>query len=269
MIEALIHGVGCLGPGLPSFAEAAPVLCGTRAHEAEAPKLPPPAMLPANERRRASQSVRAALAASREATSHAGARADNCAFVFASAIGEGQALHRILEAVSRPGGHVSPTQFHNSVHNTASGYWTIAMAANAPTTSLGACDFSFAVGLLEAAVQVEITGRPVLLTAYDAPYPAPLDGVYDVGATFAASFVLAAPSVAAPPGALARISIELRQGGCAPPMPDGLPSLEPLAAKNPAAHALPLLQALARKADASLSFPYHDDAHLSLRLAPC
>ena len=36
---------------------------------------------------------------------------------------------------------------------------------------------SFAAGLLEAATQVRATGRPVLLIAYDPPYPEPLHGV--------------------------------------------------------------------------------------------
>ncbi len=268
MIEATIHGVGCLGPGLASFAEALPVLRGMRAHEADVPKLPPPSMLPANERRRASQSVRAALMTSREATAQAGASADGCALVFASAIGEGHAVHRLLDAIARPGGHVSPTQFHNSVHNAASGYWTIATATNAPTTSLGASDFSFAVGFLESVVQTEVTNRPILFTAHDAPYPAPLDGVYDVGGIFAASFLLAAAAMAMP-RALARISVGLEPGGCDRPMPVGLPSLDRLAAMNPAAQALPLLQALARKEDVGLSFPYHDGAHVSLRLSAC
>ena len=50
---------------------------------------------------------------------------------------------------------VSPTRFHNSVHNAAAGYWTIGAGAMQPATAISAFDASFAQGLLEAMVQLD------------------------------------------------------------------------------------------------------------------
>ena len=49
---------------------------------------------------------------------------------------------------------ISPTKFHNSVHNAAAGYWTHRPpAATSASTALTAFDASFGAGLLEAASQ--------------------------------------------------------------------------------------------------------------------
>ena len=45
--------------------------------------------------------------------------------VFASGNGDGITVGAILEMLTKPDGFVSPTQFHNSVHNAAAGYWSI------------------------------------------------------------------------------------------------------------------------------------------------
>ena len=265
-MRCAIVGIGCLGPGLPDFRAAQAVLTGRDPYRDEKAILPPPAFLPANERRRTSPSVRAALAASLEAVERAGLGERDHAAVFASALGEGQALHRILDAVTRPDGNVSPTLFHNSVHNAASGYWTIARRCTAPATSLAAGEFSFAVGLLEAMIQVQTSTLPILLTVYDAPYPPPLSQACDIGAVFAASFVLR--GVAAANGtAIATIEVEFCPGaGTAPLRPS---DLAVRVQANPAAHALPLLRALAAGETLAVTLPYHRDAHLALRQSPC
>ena len=49
---------------------------------------------------------------------------------------------------------ISPTRFHNSVHNAAAGYWTIGAGCMQATTALSAYDATFAEGLLEALAQL-------------------------------------------------------------------------------------------------------------------
>ncbi len=46
-----------------------------------------------------------------------------------------------------------PTKFHNSVHNAAAGYWTIATGCLKPYTSVSGYYFTYGEGLLEAASQ--------------------------------------------------------------------------------------------------------------------
>ena len=62
---------------------------------------------------------------------------------------------------------MSPTKFHNSVHNAAAGYWTIGTGCMAPSNSLSGYECSFAAGLLEAAAQCAADRRPVLLVGFD------------------------------------------------------------------------------------------------------
>jgi hypothetical protein len=86
---------------------------------------------------------------------------------------------------------VSPTRFHNSVHNTASGYWGIATRSHEASTSICCYDASFVAGLIETVAQVADSGKPVALISYDQPYPEPLHSVRPLVASFAAALVLA------------------------------------------------------------------------------
>ena len=66
-----------------------------------------------------------------------------------SSDGDGEIVHRLCTALASPAAEVSPTDFHNSVHNAATGYWSIGAHSSAPSTALCAYDGSFAAGLLE------------------------------------------------------------------------------------------------------------------------
>src|SRR5690606_40428753 len=70
-----------------------------------------------------------------------------CAAVFASSGGDYPIIDQICKALCEPERLVSPTQFHNSVHNSAAGYWSIATGSRAPSTSISAFDDTFAAGL--------------------------------------------------------------------------------------------------------------------------
>jgi hypothetical protein len=72
---------------------------------------------------------------------------------------------------------ISPTKFHNSVHNAAAGYWTIGSGCMAPATAISAYDASFAQGLIEAIGQLAADESRVLLVGYDAQSPGPLGEV--------------------------------------------------------------------------------------------
>jgi hypothetical protein len=169
----------------------------------------------------------------------------------------------ILDALQDPDGvAISPTQFHNSVHNAPAGYWHIAVGSTAPSVSLGGHDFSFASGLLMAVTAVVTRGRPVLLCAYDAPIPPPLALVRPTGMSFAAAFVLR-PATAE--GTALALRYVARPAEAMPPAD----ALDALALENPAACSLPLLRALAAHREAALQLPLLEDAHLDLRLSAC
>jgi hypothetical protein len=239
MIDIYLAGIGLCAPGMLDWASGSAVLRGETPVGNEYPK-PAATLLPPAERRRSSQATRYALQAGQEAITHAGIPATHAAVVFASSDGDGENLHHILESLAQPEHEVSPTRFHNSVHNAAAGYWNIATGARTPANSIAAFDDSFAAGLLEAAIQASTENIPVLLAAFDLPLPSPLHEVRPTAAPFAVALLLTTQ----PANALARLRISLE-----PMTEDGTkmhhPELESLRVGNPAARALPLLQAVA------------------------
>ena len=108
--------------------------------------LPAPAGLPSAERRRTGPVVRAALAAAHEAVAQSGRDAATLAAVFASSGGDGGNFHAICETLASDDPQLSPTRFHNSVHNAPAGYWSIATRAMAASNVLCAYDGSFCGG---------------------------------------------------------------------------------------------------------------------------
>ena len=205
---------------------------------------PSVSVLPPAERRRCALTVAWALAVAQEAAAQSGLPREHYQVVFASSDGDGDIQHRICSALATPAAQVSPTDFHNSVHNAAPGYWSIGAHSGAPSTALCAYDGSFAAGLLEAACQVNVDARPVLLITVDLPFPPPLAAHRPVKHGFAAALALA-------PGAGLEVALE-----------DGVPSAAPLAAfeGNAAAACLPLLAALARPGAADLRLPMGERA---------
>ena len=264
MTQAYLNAVGLIGPGLPDWRTAREVLRGERQHEAARVPRPEAGMLPANERRRAAQSVRWALAAAQEAISTSSYRADEVATVFATSGSDGETLHHLCEALASARREVSPTRFHNSVHNAAAGYWSIAAGSQRPSSSLSAYDATFAAGLIEAISQVQTEQAPVMLVAYDVPYPPPLYAVRPVADPFAVALVLAPE---ARPGTLAccRLTVGAEASACA-----AFPAaMQGRLESNPIAGALPLLEAIARQRCESVRLPYLSGCQLVVESAAC
>ncbi|MHB1304520.1 MAG: beta-ketoacyl synthase chain length factor [Acidiphilium sp.] len=263
MMRVHVEGVGLCGPGLDGWAESRHVLAGTRTYVPAPTRVPPSALLPANERRRAVRTVRIALAVGADAFAAAGRDPAETATVFASSGGDGETIQEIQSVLASPEPALSPTRFHNSVHNAPAGYWSIATSSQAASSSLCCHDDSFAAGLLEAAVQATTARHAVALIAYDVQYPAPLGDVRPIGAAFAVALVLAPAPTAA---TLASIEIALRPGADASSVAS--PELEALRRGTPAARSLPLLAALASKTAAEVTLNYLEDMALTLNVVP-
>ena len=246
-MKIFVHSVGLLGPGLASWATAQEVLRGAQAHVASKTKLQPPARLPSAERRRAGDAIKLAMAVADEAVTTGEMNPQTLATVFTSSSGEGVNCHTICETLASDNRLISPTRFANSVHNAPAGYWHIAVASQAPSTSLCAFDGSFAAGLVEAASKSLSLQVPVLLVASDTPYPEPLHATRPLADSFGMALVLTPKASAR---SLAALQIALvADDPAAPCTACEDASLEFLRAHTPAAHGLPLLQALARKGE--------------------
>jgi hypothetical protein len=186
--------------------------------------------------------------------------------VFGSGNGDGAVVHAILDELSKPDPQVSPTQFHNSVHNAAAGYWTIATASHEAATSLGCYDATFAAALLKAVAELRVEGKPVMLCVYDAPFPEPLARVRPIPAPFAVGLVL----VPEPNGReLMRIDIGYRAAPSDPAIEAPLqPALHALWRGNPACRALRLLEHIAR-AEAGVGSAGLLDGRVDISMRPC
>lgn len=240
MSAAFVEGVGLIAPGLPSWHEAQPTLTGA-ARYVTAPLAPfQSQLLPANERRRAPLGVRLALRAAEDAATASGIAPAALASVFASSDADIEMIHRISLALAEPARGVSPTDFHNSVHNAASGYWSIGTGARGASTAVSAYDFNLAAGLREALALLSTDDTDVLLVLYDVPPPPPLYAKRPVSHAAAVALVLAR---ARTERSLARLSL------CDAASELGMddPGLEALRLANPATRALPLLRMLAAR----------------------
>jgi hypothetical protein len=239
-LAARVEGVGLVGPGLGGWEAARAILAGREPYVPAPTVIPAPEALPAVERRRAGKIVKLALAAGLAAAAASGRAARDLAAVFTSSTGDGDNLHAICEALASDDRLISPTRFHNSVHNAPSGYWGIATGATQPADSLAAFDASFGAGLVEALGRLAAEpSQPVALIAYDAPYPEPLHATRPIPDGFAAALVLASERDAQRGPT---ITIEMVD---AEPSRLADPALESLRQAIPAARSLPLLALLA------------------------
>jgi len=194
-MRVAIEAVGILAPGLPDWDGMQAVLAGRPF--TSAPLAPcAPASLPAAERRRSSPTVRLAIAAAEQALQRTTIAPQDMALVFSSPEAAGVITHQLCEALAGSR-EVSPTQFHNSVHNAPCGYYSIAMNAKLGATSVCRGPWTFAAGLLGAAVQALCDDVPVLYVCYDSPLPAPLSEAMPVVEPTAIALVIAARPAAA------------------------------------------------------------------------
>ncbi len=251
MNPLFVESVGILAPGLAGWIASREILAGEQSYAAEPLPATIATLLPANERRRTTATVKLALHVAQEAMAQAaltpgpspGGRGGSPVYtVFASSGGDSEVLDKICTALTLPDRPVSPTQFHHSVHNTPAGYWSIATGCTQPSLSLSAYDSSFSAGLLEAAALAFAEAAPVLLVAYDLPLPFPLSERRRIVAPFAVALLL--NPLATERG---QAALRLTLTGSEPTDRLGDAGLERLRAGNPAARSLPLLCAIARR----------------------
>src|SRR5690606_23797675 len=114
-LAARIEGIGFWADGLPSWSHAV-------AHVRDrtppgGPGKPAPRLLAPNERRRAPPSVAVALEVALAACEDAGREPSALPSVFASTHGDLGITDYMCETLASEPGAISPTKFHNSVHN--------------------------------------------------------------------------------------------------------------------------------------------------------
>ncbi|HQR98250.1 MULTISPECIES: beta-ketoacyl synthase chain length factor [unclassified Polaromonas] len=266
-LTVYVEGIGLLGPGLSGWAPGREQLAGGAPYEAARCVLPLPMALPPAERRRAGAVVKVSLAVGQEAVTASGLSTARLPSVFSSSSGDAINCHEICKALASGDRLISPTRFHNSVHNASSGYWSISSGSMATSSVLCAHDGSFAAGLLEAMTQAVVDQTAVLLVAYDTDYPEPLHSVRPLPDSFGVALVLApqpsecslAKWTLAPATCLTGASATAMTGS----------ALEQLRASIPAARCLPLLRSVATQEAGEIVLDYLDGLQLAVQVSPC
>jgi hypothetical protein len=255
-----IEAVGVLAPGMADWDGARSVLDGSEPYAAAELAPCAPASLSAVERRRSSPTVRLAMAAAEQALGRTALAPQDMALVFASPEAAGVITHQLCEVLAGSR-EVSPTQFHNSVHNAPSGYYSIAMKAKLGATSVCRGPWTFAAGLLGAAVQALCDDVPVLYVCYDSPLPAPLSEAMPVVEATAIALVIA-PQPDAATLASWEIAIAPSEGEVAWPawMPQAWQA-------NASARGFEALATICGGAGASAALPLSPE--LNVRIARC
>ncbi len=260
-LRVCVDGVAFWAPTLPSWPIARAAFRGEGDLVDPPAKRPAPEVLAPAERRRAPDSVALALEVAAAAVREAERDAATLPSVFTSAHGDLAVNDYMCTTLASQPTLISPTRFHNSVHNASAGYWTIGTGCMAASTALTAFEHSFAAGLLEAATQCAAEDRAVLLVAFDVQATGALATVTKSEGSLAAAFVLAPQ---AGPQTQAAFDLTLATG------PAQAAALHSQAARslrgNAMADALPFLETLARAAGAPLALPL--SRTLALRLTP-
>lgn len=220
-----------------------------------------PELIASRERRRAPRLVKIAVEVMSQACEMAGLDPSDVATVFSSSMGDMQITDYMCAILAATPRAVSPTRFHNSVHNAATGYWSIATGSYAPASAVSAHSHTAPMAFLEAAIQVSEEDMPLLLVTQEMAAPVALQQACPSGQDFSAAFLLAPPGYCSSPIASLEFAVSHKSVG----WPDLPEDLRQDLASNYGARLLPLLADLASASRSfSHEFPLSGNLCLSL-----
>lgn len=260
MIKVYIAGIGIMAPGLEGWDVALPVLCGESEIELSPIPILKPKYLSKGMLRRTTRHIRMAVEVAGQTIDSAGEFKKPFASVFSASENDPDITDEICQIVVSNEPFVSASSFNNSVSNAAVGTWSIAIKSQQPTTCVTGYDATFPVGLMEAGTQACIEDRNVLLVSHDVIADEPLLSLRPLLYDFGVGLLLT-PKPG--PETLAELNmaytceertISIMDNEC----------LEHMRGDNPSARSLPLLEKIARKEDAKVILPYHDDCFLEM-----
>lgn len=254
--DIAILGIGAVGPGFANWTELNAHLKDDSPLGLTRTELPSPEILPPAERRRASAIVKAGLTVGLEACNDAGLDPRELLTVFTSSGADGANCEAICEQLATDDRLISPTRFHNSVHNTVAGYWGIATGCMLPSQVISAEDGSFAAGLLEAAIEATHSVKPCLLVCYDTSYPGALRHVRPIHDTAAIALIVAPPN--RHKGKYPNLQLKLGNT-----IETQIPALQ-----IPTLQAIPVLNSITHTSTDWVSIHFQTNCALSLRTAP-
>ena len=261
-----VLGVGAWGSSFRSWSDLQIRLNGGDVKD-DGVKSPKPEVIPANERRRAPLPVRLAVETSSQACNHAGINPSELASVFVSGLGDTQLTDYMCKVLAGENKALSPTKFHNSVHNAAAGYWTISTDCMQAANSVAGFGESVSLTLMESLIQAQAEQRALLLTFYDAPSSPVLKELLKNEHSFSVSIVIAPTSlVSATANTVGpELSASVVQQNVTWPNGQWNDDLAACYAANPAARILPFLELITSQRQA-IAIPLSNACALSINV---
>ncbi len=259
MTDVDIAGIGIWSERFANWDEFRDALAGATPEAAGALK---PELIPARERRRAPAAVKMAVEVMDQACRMAGIDATDVATVFGSGMGDMQITDYICRTLADAPRMVSPTKFHNSVHNASTGYWSIATGSHLPANAISAHSNTVAASLLEGAVQAVEEQVPVLVALEELAAPQPFRSVIETEEPLATALLLTPKGHAAAP--LAALSLGVRAEAADTPAAMAIAGTG--FSDNFVAPLLPLLAALAHGEASTTALPLSSGSTLDLSL---
>lgn len=258
--DLLVHieGIGWHSPGIPDWNSAIQVLRAGSNLPQSGEARPAPTALPAHERRRAPGSVLLACDVAGQACAMAGRDPADVPAVFSSTHGDIAISDALCTTLADDPLALSPTRFHNSVHNAPVGYWTVATHCHAASSAVSAWRGSFAAGLLEACVQALADDTPVLFAAYDIAAHGPLREMLPAAIPFGVALLL---NPERGPHAVASLRVRHEAHGAEAQAPTAFTETTPVA------NALPLFALLARTQTGRMHLPNGSASTLAIEVA--
>jgi hypothetical protein len=249
-----IHGIGVWGRGMRNWPEFIALVTNADGTLEANWQAPAPTSIPTRERRRAPLMVKLAVEVANQACDMAHIDPQHVATVFSSSMGDTDITDYMCRSLAGESKVLSPTRFHNSVHNAPAGYWSISAANRAPTSSIASSRESFSAALIEASTLSVVEQRPVLLISSDIAVPGPLGNVYPIGEPFGAALTIDATNPGDDPW-----EVSISPASDTPQWPVAQhPLLQSISEVNPAARSLALLAAIATDERGTIRWPLHD-----------
>lgn len=273
-IDFSILGLGAWGANFRNADQLMQLVRGEQL-EGDGAKGPKPEVIPANERRRAPLPVRLAVETSWQACENASLDPSTLGSVFVSGLGDTQLTDYMCKVLAGDNKALSPTKFHNSVHNAAAGYWTISTGCMQAANSVAGYEESVSLTLLESLIQADAEQRPILMTFYDAPVSPVLIPILKNEHAFAVSIIIAPRSLKLSSDLHFSASVQVTDETANQPEKDRIQWpvanwQEPLNTcyqTNPVARVLPLIDMISNHANepATLSMPLSQHSQLNLQ----
>mgnify|MGYP006422220425 CR=1 FL=1 len=258
---AYIEAVAVATPGIPDWDAAKTQLQHHGEIDTSDKTIPKAACLSSREKRRASDTVNLSLHLAQTSCDLSDIDPKDCRSVFLSSDGDADIFHELASNLAESEPAISPTLFHQSLHNSASGYWHIATGSQMPSTALSIAEHTFSAGLLSSLIEVQATQIPSLVAAYDLPSPKPMDAKNPTKIWFGVSFILTPLKTAK---SLAKLTVEICEDH--PITVINSDALKTLAIQNTIARCLPLLDRLASSTSGDVILDYLSPSVLKLNV---